>query len=174
MLGPCLKIVSRKSLPVLCLALIFTLGISVPKGVCQYYFPTYSVNPYFSFAPVTPWIPSPFAPPPLLFPPPQYIPAPVLPTLPLIRYPQATIILSTGITAVSPTAGALVVGAPTIISPTTTTSVISTAVPAVTAAAPAPLLSILSIIYASALFAHTGLLSTANPLLFAYLSTLAL
>jgi len=172
--GRCLKTIGRKSLPVLFLALIFTLGVSIQEGVCQYYDPYFYVNPYFSLTPITPWVPYPFAPPPLLFPAPQYFPAPV-PTLPLVRYPAATIILSTGITAISPTAGALVVGAPTIISPTTTTSVISTAVPTVAAvAAPAPLLSILSIIYASALFAHTGLLSTANPLLFAYLSTLAL
>ena len=170
MAGRCLKIISRKSLPVLFLALIFTVGISVPKGVCQYS-PYFYVNPYFSFAPVTPWIPSPFTPPSLLFPAPQYFPSPV-PTLPLVRYPQATIILSTGITAVSPTAGALVVGAPTVVSPPTTTSVISTVAPAVTATTPAPLLSLLSIIYASALY--EGLLSTANPLLFAYLSTLAI
>jgi hypothetical protein len=169
--GRCLNIISRKSLPVLFLALIFTLGISVPKGVCQY-LPYFSVNPYFPPVPITPWIPSPFTPPSLLFPAPQLFPAPT-PTLPLVRYPQATIILSTGITAISPTAGAVVVGAPTVFSPTTTTSVISTTVPTVTAAAPAPLLSLLSIIYASALYSHS-LLSTANPLLFAYLSTLAI
>ncbi|MEW6379152.1 MAG: hypothetical protein AB1611_06050 [bacterium] len=142
------------------LSCVLTLAVSLQKGSCQYL-------PYMplTYAPFLP------PPPPLLFPSIQFCPVPY-PTLPGMRAPHATIILSTGITAVSPTTGTLVIGAPTVVTPTTVPTVVSTAVPTVTTAAPAPLISILGILYASALYESP--LSVANPLLFAYLSSLTI
>jgi hypothetical protein len=58
-------------------------------------------------------------------------------------------------------------GTPTVVVPTApTTTTVATA-------APAPLFSLLALLYAQALVSP-ALLSTANPLLFAYLSTLVL
>ncbi|MGA1875556.1 MAG: hypothetical protein ACMUIA_08100 [bacterium] len=95
-------------------------------------------------------------------------PAPIV-TASTPRLPHATIIVSTGITAVSPAPGVLVIGSTTALASPTVVS--TTPTTATTVPAPAPLLSILATIYASSLYAP-ALLSTANPLLFAYLSSL--
>jgi hypothetical protein len=122
------------------------------------------------FSPYVPWginsymYPFPFAPIPSVTPPtvffPASYPAPIpyfnSPAFsPLTRVGAATIIIS------NPTAGTVSVVNPTVAS-----------TPAVTATAPAPLLSLLATIYSSALY--EGLLSTANPLLFALLQNLFL
>ncbi|MEW6379151.1 MAG: hypothetical protein AB1611_06045 [bacterium] len=156
--GYCMSL-AQKSLAVFFLVCIFILGIALQEGLGQYY------NPYFDpFLPVTPFAPVSYSPYPLL------PPVPIAP-VPYIRAPQATIILSTGITAVSPTAGAVVIGAPTVVTPTTAPTIVSTTTPTVTTAAPSPLFSILAVLYSGALYAPAPL-STANPLLFAYLSSL--
>jgi len=148
---------------------IFILGITLKEGICQYY--------GWSYPPFLPYVQNPFphpyynylAPNPL--PLPQLFPIPMTP-IPYTRSPHATIILATGLTAVSPAGGVIVIGTPTAVN---TTAAVVTPTPTVPAAppAPAPLFSLLAIIYASALYAP-ALLSTANPLLFAYLSTLVL
>lgn len=140
----------KKFLLIFSLSCVFILGVGLQQGTCQFLYPP--VMPFYA----------PMLPPPLpLFP----APFPIAP-VPFIRTPAATIILSTGLTAVSPTTGALVVGAPTVVSPT----VVTTAVPTVTTAAPAPLFGTLASLYASALYESP--LSVANPLLFAYLTTI--
>jgi len=103
---------------------------------------------------------------------------------PYQRRPNATIIFtSPTLTAVSGAApGVILIGATGVLGLPAPVVVPATAVAAsvppslVTAAipAPAPLLSILSVLYASALLDGKALLSTANPLLFAYLTTLVL
>lgn len=138
----------------ICLILMLSViisGFAFQEGGCQY------PVPYPAFMP---WVQAP---------PSQFFPAPILPT-PFSRSPQATIIISPGLTAVSPTAGVVVIGAPTVVTPTSAATIVSTT-PTTTTAAPAPLFSILAIIYASSLYAPTPL-SVANPLLFAYLSSL--
>ncbi|MCL6582377.1 MAG: hypothetical protein K6U11_01945 [bacterium] len=147
--------VTKKSCFILMLSIII-VGFIFKKGECQYPVAPYPV--------LMPWIQ---APPVPLF------PAPLVP-IPYSRAPQATIIISPGLTAVSPTAGTLVIGAPTVVTPTTAPTIISAATPTTTTtAAPAPLLSILAVLYTSALYSPTPL-SVANPLLFAYLSSLIL
>jgi len=103
---------------------------------------------------------------------------------PYQRRPNATIIFtSPTLTAVSGAApGVVLIGATGVLGVPAPVVVPATAVAAavppslVTAAipAPAPLLSILAVLYASALLDGKALLSTANPLLFAYLTTLVL
>lgn len=109
---------------------------------------------------------------------------------PYQRRPNATIIFtSPTLTAVSAAPGVIligatgVIGAPTVAVPTgiaptviAPTAAIAASIPTSTIAnpAPAPLLSILAVLYASALLDPKTFLSTANPLLFAYLSTLIL
>ncbi|MGA1790485.1 MAG: hypothetical protein ACMUIM_03285 [bacterium] len=93
---------------------------------------------------------------------------------PLQRSPRATIIFtSPTLTAVNTTPGVFVIGSTAAVASPTVIVPSAPAVPATTAAAPAPLFSILAILYAQALYAPAAL-STANPLLFAYLSTLVL
>lgn len=103
---------------------------------------------------------------------------------PYQRAPNATIIFTaptlTAVTGAAP--GVILIGATGVLGATAPIVVPPTAVaasvpPTLTAAAipaPAPLLSILSVLYASALLDGKALLSTANPLLFAYLTTLIL
>jgi hypothetical protein len=109
---------------------------------------------------------------------------------PYQRRPNATIIFtSPTLTAVTAAPGVIligatgVIGAPTVVVPTgvapavvAPTAALAAAVPtaAIANPAPAPLFSVLAVLYASALLHGTALLSTANPLLFAYLSTLVL
>ncbi|MGA1794537.1 MAG: hypothetical protein ACMUIL_01655 [bacterium] len=103
---------------------------------------------------------------------------------PYQRRPNATIIFTAPtLTAVGGTApGVILIGATGVLGATAPVVAPATAVAAsvppslITAAAPAPapLLSILSVLYASALLDGKALLSTANPLLFAYLTTLVL
>ncbi|MGA1843922.1 MAG: hypothetical protein ACMUIS_05110 [bacterium] len=103
---------------------------------------------------------------------------------PYQRRPNATVIFTAPtLTAVSGAApGVILIGATGVLGATAPVVAPATAVAAavppslVTAAAPAPapLLSILSVLYASALLDGKALLSTANPLLFAYLTTLVL
>jgi|GEM_PF-1880450 len=143
---------TKKLLLISALCCVFIFGVALQKGACQFLYPP--LVPFYA--------PVPIYPAPIFYP---------IAPIPYIRAPQATIILSTGITAVSPTAGSLVIGAPTVVTPTTTTTVVSTTVPTTTAA-PAPLLGILGVLYASALYESP--LSVANPLLFGYLSTLLL
>lgn len=157
---------------VLCIVLVIaglSFGIALQEGRCQYfgwpYVPFMSpLAPLFSL-PYYYNVMAPVSVPAIRFP-----SAPITP-VPIVRSPNATIILATGLTAVGTTPGVIVIGTPTavnsaaVVTPTTT-------VPAAPPA-PAPLLSILSILYASALYAP-ALLSTANPLLFAYLSSLVL
>ena len=108
---------------------------------------------------------------------------------PYQRSPHATIIFtSPTLTAVNATTpGVILIGAtgvlgtptvvippaPTIVAPT---GAIAAALPPTVIAAtnpqPAPLFSLLAVLYASGLLDGKALLSTANPLLFAYLQTL--
>ncbi|MGA1792202.1 MAG: hypothetical protein ACMUIM_12000 [bacterium] len=95
---------------------------------------------------------------------------------PFQRAPNATIIFtSPALTAVTASPGVILIGANTVLGPQTalTAPAVVASVPTtptVVNPAPAPLFSLLAIIYASALY--EGALSTANPLLFAYLQTL--
>ena len=152
---------TRKFLCISLLTCIFVLGIALQEGLCQY------VNPYIPYSPFMPLAYTPVLPPPL-----PLFPVPYAP-IPVSRAPQATIILSSGITAVSPTAGVVVIGAPTVVTPTTAPTIVSTVPTTTTTAAPAPLLSILVSLYATAIYSPTPL-SVANPLLFAYISSLIL
>lgn len=103
------------------------------------------------------------------------------PTLlsPYQRAPNATIIFtSPTLTAVNTTTPGViligatgVLGAPTIVAPTAVAASVPTPV-TLANPAPAPLLSLLAVLYSSALLDGKALLSTANPLLFAYLQTL--
>ncbi|MGA1864296.1 MAG: hypothetical protein ACMUHX_04470 [bacterium] len=105
---------------------------------------------------------------------------------PYQRRPNATIIFaSPTLTAVGTTPGVILIGATGVVAPTVAAPTgIAPAIIAPTAGiaasatiaspAPAPLLSILAVLYASALLDPKTFLSTANPLLFAYLSTLIL
>jgi len=147
---------------------VISYGIALPEGRCQYLgWP--NIPFMLPFAPLFPFpyynMMAPVGGPAIRFP--RVPTAPV----PFVRSPNATIILASGLTGVSTTPGVIVIGAPTavntaaVVTPTTTVPV---APPA-----PAPLFSILTILYASALYAP-ALLSTANPLLFATLSTLFL
>ncbi|MGA1843613.1 MAG: hypothetical protein ACMUIS_03515 [bacterium] len=122
------------------------------NGECQFYYPYFGFYPYFAPYPPIPFgltfpiVPSyPFMSSPALVPP--------LPT----RVGAATIIVT------NPTAGTVSVLNPTVAAPTVTTTA---------TAAPPPLLSILGTLYSSLLY--EGLLSTANPLLFATLQYLFL
>ena len=129
-----------------------------PLGVyCPIINPVYRVSPGFM---------NPL--PPLLAPPTALL-------SPYNRSPNATIIFtSPTLTSVTTAPGIILIGsttalgAPTVVAPTAA-AVTTTVAPA----APAPLFSLLAVLYASALVAP-ALLSTANPLLFAYLSTLVL
>ncbi|MEW5804583.1 MAG: hypothetical protein AB1847_21020 [bacterium] len=135
---------------------VFIVAIASQKGRCQYLGVPYP--------PFIPWS---------MVPPVQLLPAPALP-IPYTRAPQATIIISPGVTAVSTAPGVVVIGAPTVVTPAAAPTVVSTVPTATaTAAAPAPLLGILVTLYSSAIYSPTPL-SIANPLLFAYLSTLLL
>ena len=95
---------------------------------------------------------------------------------PFQRGPNATIILtSPALTAVTASPGVILIGANTVLGPQTalTAPAVVASVPTtptIINPTPAPLFSLLAIIYASALY--EGALSTANPLLFAYLQTL--
>ena len=95
---------------------------------------------------------------------------------PFQRAPNATIIFtSPALTAVTASPGVILIGANTVLAPQTaaTAPAVVASVPTtptVVNPQPAPLFSLLAIIYASALY--EGALSTANPLLFAYLQTL--
>jgi hypothetical protein len=106
---------------------------------------------------------------------------------PFQRRPNATIIFtSPTLTSVSTAPGVIdigatsILGAPTVVIPTvpavpTVPTAVAASLPTTAAVAnplPAPLFSILSVLYASALLDGKALLSTANPLLFAYLQTL--
>lgn len=107
---------------------------------------------------------------------------------PFRRAPNATIIFSSPtLTSLSSAPGVILVGAtgvlgvPTVVAPTAITAPVLTPtlvapppVPTIANPVPAPLFSILAVLYASALLDGKALLSTANPLLFAYLSTLLL
>lgn len=134
------------------MVVIIASGFSLREGRCQY-----------------PGVPYPVFMPWAQVPPFQFLPAPIIP-IPYARSPHATIIISPGITAVSPTAGVVVIGAPTVVSPTTAATIVSTTPTTTAPAAPAPLFSILATLYSSAVYDSP--LSIANPLLFAYLSTL--
>lgn len=111
----------------------------------------YPQNPLFSAAPYFPALPI-YNPVPLpLFPPISPYPLPV----PLTRTPAATIIIT---------------------NPTTGTVSITTTAPATTVAptaAVSPIVSGLISLYAQAIYSPTSL-SVANPLLFAYISSLIL
>jgi len=95
---------------------------------------------------------------------------------PFQRAPNATIIFtSPALTAVTASPGVILIGANTVLAPQTAVTapaVVASVptLPTVVNPTPAPLFSLLAIIYASALY--EGALSTANPLLFAYLQTL--
>ena len=105
---------------------------------------------------------------------------------PYQRRPNATIIFtSPTLTAVSATPGVILIGAtgvlgvptvavppPTVVAPTIVAGTLGSTALAVTNPAPAPLFSLLAVLYASGLLDGKALLSTANPLLFAYLQTL--
>ena len=102
---------------------------------------------------------------------PVTIPTPTL-LPPYQRSPNATIIFtSPTLTSVSTAPGVILVGATTAIG---APSVIVPDAPIITEPAPAPLFSLLAVIYASSILDGHALLSTANPLLFAYISTLVL
>lgn len=164
---------TKKSLLVLFLSCIFILGITIQEGSGQYFNPyinPYYFNPYYSVRAFTPWVPGPLPAPQLLFPPPQLFPAPMV-SGPSLRYPNATIILGTGITAVSPATGILVIGAPTVVLPLAGTAIVAAPTAVAPPAAPAPLLSILVSTWAADLYFPQPL-SIANPLLFAYISSL--
>ena len=139
------------------MALIIVFGFAT-KGAAQpwgpfgnYYgwgYPYYNYFPSLGFSrfasPTVPFIPAPA----------PYITPFIIPPMvsPLSRIGAATIIVT------DPTAGTVSVINPTV-----------AAVPTV-ASTPAPLLSLLATVYASALY--EGALSTANPLLFALLQNL--
>ena len=139
---------------VLLLCLVFGMNGS---SFAQYPYP---FNPLFTYNPFYyPYPPAPFSFSPLI---PTY-PFPASPLISPLSYPAprigaATIILT------NPTAGTVSVLNPTVAS----APVLNTAV----TASPPPLLSILGIVYTSALY--EGALSTANPLLFALLQSLFL
>lgn len=95
--------------------------------------------------------------------------------VPYQRFPNATIIFtSPTLTAITVGTGVILVGATTVLSAPTAVVASVPAVQTVANPAPAPLFGLLAILYASATLHGTALLSTANPLLFAYLSTLLL
>jgi len=139
-------------IPILIVVMLFIVVCGLPgHGGCQFF------NPYFGFYPF--YAPYPMIPFGLTLPPlPRYpfISSPALvPPLPT-RVGAATIIVT------NPTAGTVSVLNPTVAAPTLTA----------TAPAPPPLLTILGTLYSSLLY--EGLLSTANPLLFATLQYLFL
>jgi len=146
------------------LILVATLVILcsfVTEGMAQapFLFPQYmpwGINSFiYPFAPIPPALTSPaFFPIPISYPTIPYYNSPVF--SPLTRVGAATIIVT------NPTAGTV-----SVINPAVATT---PAVPAATS--PAPLLSLLATVYASALY--EGALSTANPLLFALLQNLFL
>ncbi|MGA1790909.1 MAG: hypothetical protein ACMUIM_05455 [bacterium] len=117
---------------------------------------------------------------------PTTLPTPTL-LSPYQRRPNATIIFtSPTLTAVGGAApGVILIGAtgvlgaptvvvppPTVVAPTVIAAPLGSTALALTNPAPAPLFSLLAVLYASALLDGKALLSTANPLLFAYLQTL--
>ena len=138
----------------ICIFILLLISGIAGMAQAQFYNPFLGLNPFFF-----PYYPAQlsigFYPPVL----PSYplIGAPAFaPPLPVSRLGAATIIVT------NPTAGTVSVINPTVAS-----------VPAVpTAAAPAPLFSLLGTVYASALY--EGALSTENPLLFALLQNLFL
>ena len=107
---------------------------------------------------------------------------------PYQRRPNATIIFTsptlTAVTAANP--GVILIGAtgvlgvptvaippaPTVVTPTVVAAALPPTALAVANPTPAPLFSLLAVLYASGLLDGKALLSTANPLLFAYLQTL--
>lgn len=109
---------------------------------------------------------------------------------PFQRRPNATIIFtSPTLTSITAAPGVIligatgVLGAPTVVVPAAPTLIAPTAAIAASVPPtgltlvnpqPAPLFSLLAVLYASALLDGKALLSTANPLLFAYISTLVL
>jgi hypothetical protein len=149
--------INRNSLIQLLISLMVLFIVFSIAGQAQAQW-LYPFNPYLGFNPYFfsyPTLPYAFSPP--VFMPYPFFGAPVLtPPLPS-RVGAATIIVT------NPTAGTVSIINPTVAS-----------VPAATVAAPSPtpLLSLLATIYTSALY--EGLLSTANPLLFATLQTLFL
>lgn len=183
----CLKIA------LLFLLTIFVLGIFAQTGLAQ--FPLGPLGfPWIGSSFYSPFLPfgNPYLPPVNIFPPfyggslgwgtpfgPLTSPVPVQ-LSPFQRRPNATIIFtSPTLTAVTAAPGVIVIGAtgvlgaPTVVVPTTVAASVPTAVTAATPA-PAPLFSLLAVLYASAGLHGATFLSTANPLLFAYLSTLVL
>ena len=152
---------------IFCAIIILSLMVMLPQaGIGQY-----AGISYYPFFPAMPFLfPVPYYGVPVGIPFPRMVPAPA-PLATYQRSPHATIIFPTGITAVGTAPGVFVIGGTTAVTPVVATTPVTT--PAViTPPAPAPLLSILAILYASALY--EGALSTANPLLFAYLSSLVL
>lgn len=116
---------------------------------------------------------------------PLFSPTPAI-LSPYQRRPNATIIFtSPTLTAVSATPGVILIGAtgvlgvptvavppPTVVAPTIVAGTLGSTALAVANPTPAPLFSLLAVLYASGLLDGKALLSTANPLLFAYLQTL--
>ena len=108
-------------------------------------------------------------------------PTQILP-VPYQRVPNATIIFtSPTLTAITASPGVILIGGTNVLVPQTvlastvaSSSVVASLPAPATIAnpAPAPLFSLLAVLYASALLDGNALLSTANPLLFAYLTTL--
>ena len=138
--------------------IMFALVCSIAgQAKAQWWYP---FNPYLGFNPYfLPYSPLPYAFYPTFIAPYPFMSAPVL-TPPPTRVGAATLIIT------NPTAGTAAV---TVINPTVAS------VPAVATAvapSPTPLLSLLATLYSSALY--EGLLSTANPLLFATLQYLFL
>ncbi|MGA1843923.1 MAG: hypothetical protein ACMUIS_05115 [bacterium] len=142
--------------------LLCVLFLCLVFGMCGSSFAQYPYpfNPFFTYNPYYyPYLSLPFAPYPLI----PTSPFPASPlisalSLPAPRIGAATIIVT------NPTAGTVSVLNPTVAS----APVLNTAV----TASPPPLLSILGIIYTSALY--EGALSTENPLIFALLQNLFL
>jgi hypothetical protein len=171
---------------------IFVLGIFAQTGFTQFLLGPLGL-PWIGSSFYSPFLPfgGPYIPTANIFPPfyggslgwgipfgPLISPVPTQ-LSPFQRRPNATIIFtSPTLTAVSAAPGVILVGAtgvlgaPTVVVPT---AAVAASIPTpVTAAnpAPAPLFSLLSVLYASATLDGKALLSTANPLLFAYLTTL--
>ncbi|MGA1843670.1 MAG: hypothetical protein ACMUIS_03800 [bacterium] len=152
---------------IFCVVMILSLVVMLPRvGMGQY-----AGVSYYPFFPAVPFLfPVPYYGIPVAIPFPRMVPAPA-PLTTYQRSPNATIIIPTGITAVGTAPGVFVIGGTTAVSPVVASASV-TAPTVTTPPAPSPLLSILAVLYASALY--DGPLSTANPLLFAYLTQLTL
>jgi hypothetical protein len=120
----------------------------------QWLFP---INPYLG---VNPYFLSYYPPFPYYLPPAAIAPYPF--SSPLLAPPVPTRVGAATLIITNPTAGTATL---TVVNPTVTA-------PTAVAASPPPLLSLLATLYSSALY--EGLLSTANPLLFATLQSLFL